>query len=98
MLVIASALLALAIASLVLAHPQLWVSVQRLAASVWQSAKNTRVKIQRAKHARRPVASVSNTVKAGRSKPLGALEAGVTKVTLPPRSGDVVFCVAFWEF
>ena len=45
-----------------------------LVGSVWQSAKNTQVKIQRAKHARKPVVSVSNTVKARTSKPLAALE------------------------
>ncbi len=65
-----------------------------LVASVWQSAKNTQVMMQRAKHVRKPVVSASNTVKAGRSKPLGDLEAGFTKVTLLPRSGDVGFCVA----
>ena len=50
-----------------------------LVASVWQSAKNTQVMIQRAKPVRKPVASVSNTVKAGRSKSLGVLELGVIK-------------------
>ena len=52
------------------------------------------VMIQRAKHVRKPVVSVSNTVKARRSKPRDVLEAGVTKATLLPRISDVGFCVA----
>ncbi len=95
--VIESALHAPDIAILVHALPQSWVSAQMCVASVWQSAKNTQVMIQRAKLVRKPVASVSNTVKEGRNKPLGLLEASVTKATLLLKRGDVGFCDVFKE-
>lgn len=69
-LVIANALRVPEIASLIRAHPQSWQSAQKPAESVWQSAKNTQLRIQRAKHVQKPVGSVSNTVKAQRNSPI----------------------------
>lgn len=65
---IVSALRAPEIASLVLAHPQLWENAQMHVASVWQSAKSTQFTILRAKHVRKPVVRVSNTAKARRNR------------------------------
>jgi len=68
------------IASLRRAHPQSWQSAQKPAESVWQSAKNTQRRIQRAKHVQKPVESVSNTVKAQRNSPMESRFLGLKEI------------------
>ena len=63
----------LVIAKPVHAPQQSWISAQMLVASVWQNAKNTQVMTLLAKPVRKPVGSVSNTVKPRTSKLLESI-------------------------